>query len=53
MTTEEIRNRIDKLEWERFYLACKDRWLPADWTEDNRLYREITDLETMLKEREQ
>lgn len=52
MTTTEIKNRIDTLKKERFYLACKDRWLKQDFDQDRQLYKEITELERMLKERE-
>lgn len=52
MTTTEIKNRIDTLTRERFYLACKDRWLPRDFDEDDKMYRELTALKKMLKERE-
>jgi hypothetical protein len=52
MTTTEINNRIDVLKRERFYLACKDRWLRQDFEQDRQLYKEIIELEKMLKERE-
>jgi hypothetical protein len=52
MTTTDIKNRIDALTKERFYLACKDRWLQRDFDQDWQLYKEITELEKMLKERE-
>ena len=51
MTTTDIKNRIDALAKERFYLACKDRWLKSDFDQDWQLYKEITELEKMLKER--
>ena len=33
--------RLEKLEWDRFILAMKDRWDRADFDEDARLGREI------------
>lgn len=53
MTTEEIKNRIEYLEREKFYLACKDRWLMEDWKQNLKWEIEIRNLNEMLKEREQ
>lgn len=52
MTKTEITERIKKLAWDRFCLACKDRWLKADWDEDRRMEREIKTLEAQLEEME-
>ena len=41
--------RLEKLEWDRFILAMKDRWDRADFDEDTRLIREI---EAIKKEME-
>lgn len=53
MTTTEIKNRIEYLARERFYLACKDRWLARDWDEDRKLSREIRELEARLEKGEE
>lgn len=41
--------RLEKLEWDRFILAMKDRWDEADFSKDARLGREI---EALKKEME-
>ena len=43
-----IKERIEKLERARFLLAMKDRWLRADFDEDDRLAKEIEELRKML-----
>lgn len=41
--------RLEKLEWDRFILAMKDRWDRADFDENTRLGNEI---EALKKEME-
>lgn len=49
MTKQEIAARLEKVEFDRFILAMKDRWDRADFDEDARLGREI---EALKKEME-
>ena len=36
-----IRERIETIEREIFYLEMKDHWKPADWAKNNELNREL------------
>lgn len=45
-----IKERIEKIESELFYMEFKDHWTPADWTERVRLQKELADLRAKLAE---
>jgi hypothetical protein len=48
MTRTELKERLEKLEHERFLMDMIDRWLPCDWERVNNLNREIVETKKML-----
>ena len=50
MTMVEMKEQLKALEYERFLLDMKDRWLPCDKEEDLRLGLEIKALRKSLAE---
>lgn len=50
MSKQEMQERIDKLEAQRFYLSMKDRWSQADFDTDRKWWTEILDLKKKLAE---
>ena len=48
MTIEEIKNKIEELESEKFFLAMKDRWDYEDRSYNDKLQSEIQALKKML-----
>lgn len=50
MTKTEIKERLEKLEYQRFLVDMIDRWLPKDWEEAHKLDVEIHELKKLLKD---
>lgn len=50
MDEKEIKERIEKLEAAKFYLAMKDMWSSSDYVTDREYSTEIKRLKEMLKE---
>ena len=50
MTKQEIIDRIEKIEDNKFYLNMKDRWTNADWAKIREYDRELWKLQEQLKE---
>ena len=48
MTIKEIKNKIEELEDEKFYLAMKDHWDTEDYQYNNKLFGKIQKLKAML-----
>ncbi len=42
--TNDIKERIEKIENALWIMEFKDHWTPADWAERNRLNRELAEL---------
>ena len=49
MSKEQIQERIAKLGRARFLLAMKDFWSRADFAEDDKMEKEIRELEKKLE----
>lgn len=49
MKKELIKERIEKIEEQRFYLSCKDHWNSSDYAKDDEMLKEIRELTKMLK----
>ena len=49
MTIKEMKERIAKLEKERFYLDMKDHWTRRDFDKDDELLGEIKNLKKMIE----
>lgn len=50
MNEKEIKEKIERLEQDKFYLAMKDRWSADDYVMDRKYASEIRKLREMLKE---
>lgn len=48
MTKEEIKKRIEKIEYNQFLLAMKDHWNRKDYEADDKMYTEIIELRKKL-----
>lgn len=42
--TNDIKEKIEKIENALWIMEFKDHWTPADWAERNRLNRELAEL---------
>ena len=42
--TNDIKERIEKIENALWIMEFKDHWTPVDWAERNRLNRELAEL---------
>lgn len=51
MTKEEIIKRMEEIKSERFYLAMKDRWSPADFEADRKMLVEFLNLKKELEKK--
>lgn len=49
MTREEMMEKLENLEHDRWLMDMIDRWLPCDWERVRELDNEILDLKRKLK----